>query len=64
MGNEPVVIGLTKIPVIENPQYFSSSNMLKSDTCEYHQHTHTLVHTHPHTHTHTHTHTDTHMIIC
>ncbi|XP_031426875.1 neurotrophic tyrosine kinase, receptor, type 2a [Clupea harengus] len=32
MGNEPVVIGLTKIPVIENPQYFSSSNMLKSDT--------------------------------
>ena len=31
-----VIIGMTKIPVIENPQYFGITNsQLKPDTCEY-----------------------------
>ncbi|CAL8249321.1 unnamed protein product [Merluccius merluccius] len=35
MGPDAVIIGMTKIPVIENPQYFRSTNsLLKSDTCE------------------------------
>lgn len=35
MGPDAVIIGMTKIPVIENPQYFRNSiSMLKSDTCE------------------------------
>lgn len=35
MGPDAVIIGMTKIPVIENPQYFrNSGSMLKSDTCE------------------------------
>lgn len=35
MGPDAVIIGMTKIPVIENPQYFrNSGGMLKSDTCE------------------------------
>lgn len=35
MGPDAVIIGMTKIPVIENPQYFRSSNsLLKTDTCE------------------------------
>ncbi|KAG9337195.1 hypothetical protein JZ751_029675 [Albula glossodonta] len=33
MGTDAVIIGMTKIPVIENPQYFrSTSSLLKSDT--------------------------------
>ncbi|XP_076125721.1 BDNF/NT-3 growth factors receptor isoform X3 [Alosa pseudoharengus] len=43
LGPEPVVIGLTKIPVIENPQYFSSSNMLKTDTFVQHIKRHSIV---------------------
>lgn len=36
MGPDAVIIGMTKIPVIENPQYFRSTNsLLKTDTCEY-----------------------------
>lgn len=36
MNADAVIIGMTKIPVIENPQYFrSTSSLLKSDTCEY-----------------------------
>lgn len=35
MGPDAVIIGMTKIPVIENPQYFrNSGSILKSDTCE------------------------------
>lgn len=35
MNADAVIIGMTKIPVIENPQYFrSTSSLLKSDTCE------------------------------
>jgi hypothetical protein len=34
MGPDAVIIGMTKIPVIENPQYFRSSHSLKSDTCK------------------------------
>ncbi len=35
MGPDAVIIGMTKIPVIENPQYFRSTNsLLKTDTCE------------------------------
>uniref|UniRef100_A0AAZ1WZ76 Tyrosine-protein kinase receptor n=1 Tax=Oreochromis aureus TaxID=47969 RepID=A0AAZ1WZ76_OREAU len=35
MGPDAVIIGMTKIPVIENPQYFrNSGSMLKSNTCE------------------------------
>ena len=35
MGPDAVIIGMTKIPVIENPQYFRNSiGLLKSDTCE------------------------------
>lgn len=35
MGPDAVIIGMTKIPVIENPQYFrNSGSMLKADTCE------------------------------
>lgn len=36
MGPDAVIIGMTKIPVIENPQYFRSTNsLLKTDTCKY-----------------------------
>lgn len=36
MGPDAVIIGMTKIPVIENPQYFrNSGSILKSDTCEF-----------------------------
>lgn len=36
IGPDAVIIGMTKIPVIENPQYFRSTNsLLKTDTCEY-----------------------------
>ena len=39
MGPDAVIIGMTKIPVIENPQYFRSTNsLLKTDTCEYKYH--------------------------
>lgn len=35
MGPDAVIIGMTKIPVIENPQYFrNTGSILKSDTCE------------------------------
>lgn len=35
MGPDAVIIGMTKIPVIENPQYFRSTNsLLKTDTCK------------------------------
>lgn len=35
MGPDAVIIGMTKIPVIENPQYFRNpGSMLKSDTRE------------------------------
>uniref|UniRef100_A0A3B5A5B8 Tyrosine-protein kinase receptor n=1 Tax=Stegastes partitus TaxID=144197 RepID=A0A3B5A5B8_9TELE len=36
MGPDAVIIGMTKIPVIENPQYFrNSGSMLKSDTVQH-----------------------------
>lgn len=36
-GPDTVVIGMTRIPVIENPQYFRQGhNCHKPDTCEYH----------------------------
>lgn len=36
MGPDAVIIGMTKIPVIENPQYFRSTNsLLKTDTCKF-----------------------------
>lgn len=39
MGPDAVIIGMTKIPVIENPQYFRSTNsLLKTDTCKYTPH--------------------------
>lgn len=34
MGPDAVIIGMTKIPVIENPQYFRTGSVLKTDTCE------------------------------
>lgn len=35
-GPDTVVIGMTRIPVIENPQYFRQShNCHKPDTCKY-----------------------------
>lgn len=35
-GPDAVIIGMTKIPVIENPQYFGITNsQLKPDTCKY-----------------------------
>uniref|UniRef100_A0A672VA24 BDNF/NT-3 growth factors receptor n=1 Tax=Strigops habroptila TaxID=2489341 RepID=A0A672VA24_STRHB len=35
-GPDAVIIGMTKIPVIENPQYFGiTNNQLKTDTCKY-----------------------------
>lgn len=35
-GPDTVVIGMTRIPVIENPQYFRQGhNCHKPDTCEY-----------------------------
>ncbi|KAL2092591.1 hypothetical protein ACEWY4_012389 [Coilia grayii] len=43
LGPEPVVIGLNKIPVIENPQYFSSNNLLKTDTFVQHIKRHTII---------------------
>lgn len=37
-GPDAVIIGMTKIPVIENPQYFGITNsQLKPDTCKYKQ---------------------------
>lgn len=37
-GPDAVIIGMTKIPVIENPQYFGiTNNQLKPDTCKYKQ---------------------------
>ncbi|KAK9532538.1 hypothetical protein VZT92_009918 [Zoarces viviparus] len=44
MGPDAVIIGMTKIPVIENPQYFrNSGSMLKSDTFVQHIKTHNIV---------------------
>ncbi|KAJ8005971.1 hypothetical protein DPEC_G00123420 [Dallia pectoralis] len=43
MGPDAVIIGMTKIPVIENPQYFRSNNMLKSDTFVQHIKRHNIV---------------------
>ncbi|XP_030210731.1 neurotrophic tyrosine kinase, receptor, type 2b isoform X5 [Gadus morhua] len=44
MGPDAVVIGMTKIPVIENPQYFrNSGGMLKSDTFVQHIKRHNIV---------------------
>ncbi|XP_068190267.1 neurotrophic tyrosine kinase, receptor, type 2b [Antennarius striatus] len=44
MGPDAVIIGMTKIPVIENPQYFrNSSSMLKSDTFVQHIKRHNIV---------------------
>ncbi|RXM32327.1 BDNF/NT-3 growth factors receptor [Acipenser ruthenus] len=44
MGSDAVIIGMTKIPVIENPQYFrSTNNMLKSDTFVHHIKRHNIV---------------------
>ncbi|XP_033870124.2 BDNF/NT-3 growth factors receptor-like isoform X1 [Acipenser ruthenus] len=44
MGSDAVIIGMTKIPVIENPQYFrSTNNMLKSDTFVQHIKRHNIV---------------------
>ncbi|MGH0150553.1 UNVERIFIED_CONTAM: hypothetical protein FKN15_048247 [Acipenser sinensis] len=44
MGSDAVIIGMTKIPVIENPQYFRSTNsMLKSDTFVQHIKRHNIV---------------------
>ncbi|KAJ3605922.1 hypothetical protein NHX12_027965 [Muraenolepis orangiensis] len=44
MGQDAVVIGMTKIPVIENPQYFrNSGSMLKSDTFVQHIKRHNIV---------------------
>jgi hypothetical protein len=35
MGPDAVIIGMTKIPVIENPQYFRNpGSMMKPETCE------------------------------
>uniref|UniRef100_A0A1A7XC30 Tyrosine-protein kinase receptor n=2 Tax=Iconisemion striatum TaxID=60296 RepID=A0A1A7XC30_9TELE len=44
MGPDAVIIGMTKIPVIENPQYFrNSGSMLKSDTFVHHIKRHNIV---------------------
>uniref|UniRef100_A0A6Q2YSX5 Tyrosine-protein kinase receptor n=1 Tax=Esox lucius TaxID=8010 RepID=A0A6Q2YSX5_ESOLU len=43
IGPDAVIIGMTKIPVIENPQYFRSNNMLKSDTFVQHIKRHNIV---------------------
>uniref|UniRef100_A0A8C7PW85 Tyrosine-protein kinase receptor n=1 Tax=Oncorhynchus mykiss TaxID=8022 RepID=A0A8C7PW85_ONCMY len=43
MGPDAVIIGMTKIPVIENPQYFRSNSMLKSDTFVQHIKRHNIV---------------------
>uniref|UniRef100_A0A8K9V6A9 Tyrosine-protein kinase receptor n=1 Tax=Oncorhynchus mykiss TaxID=8022 RepID=A0A8K9V6A9_ONCMY len=43
MGLDAVIIGMTKIPVIENPQYFRSNSMLKSDTFVQHIKRHNIV---------------------
>nr|XP_057925924.1 neurotrophic tyrosine kinase, receptor, type 2a isoform X2 [Doryrhamphus excisus] len=44
MGPDAVIIGMTKIPVIENPQYFRSSNsLLKTDTFVQHIKRHNIV---------------------
>ncbi|XP_077571097.1 BDNF/NT-3 growth factors receptor-like isoform X2 [Stigmatopora nigra] len=44
IGPDAVIIGMTKIPVIENPQYFRSSNsMLKTDTFVQHIKRHNIV---------------------
>ncbi|KAI4902515.1 hypothetical protein NFI96_013141 [Prochilodus magdalenae] len=44
MGPDAVIIGMTKIPVIENPQYFRNpSSMLKSDTFVQHIKRHNIV---------------------
>ncbi|XP_068430107.1 neurotrophic tyrosine kinase, receptor, type 2b [Clinocottus analis] len=42
-GPDAVIIGMTKIPVIENPQYFRNSGMLKSDTFVQHIKRHNIV---------------------
>ncbi|XP_076847616.1 BDNF/NT-3 growth factors receptor isoform X1 [Brachyhypopomus gauderio] len=44
MNADAVIIGMTKIPVIENPQYFrSSSGLLKTDTFVQHIKRHNIV---------------------
>ncbi|KAK9970208.1 hypothetical protein ABG768_026167 [Culter alburnus] len=44
MNADAVIIGMTKIPVIENPQYFrSTSSLLKSDTFVQHIKRHNIV---------------------
>ncbi|XP_061732600.1 neurotrophic tyrosine kinase, receptor, type 2b [Nerophis ophidion] len=44
MGPDAVMIGMTKIPVIENPQYFGKSgSMLKADTFVQHIKRHNIV---------------------
>ncbi|XP_030598933.1 neurotrophic tyrosine kinase, receptor, type 2b [Archocentrus centrarchus] len=44
MGPDAVIIGMTKIPVIENPQYFrNSGSMLKSNTFVQHIKRHNIV---------------------
>ncbi|KAK7896492.1 hypothetical protein WMY93_021817 [Mugilogobius chulae] len=44
MGPDAVIIGMTKIPVIENPQYFrNSGSILKSDTFVQHIKRHNIV---------------------
>uniref|UniRef100_A0A8C7W5P6 Tyrosine-protein kinase receptor n=1 Tax=Oncorhynchus mykiss TaxID=8022 RepID=A0A8C7W5P6_ONCMY len=44
MSHDAVIIGMTKIPVIENPQYFrQSGSMLKSDTFVQHIKRHNIV---------------------
>uniref|UniRef100_A0A3Q2GRX4 Tyrosine-protein kinase receptor n=1 Tax=Cyprinodon variegatus TaxID=28743 RepID=A0A3Q2GRX4_CYPVA len=44
MGPDAVIIGMTKIPVIENPQYFrNSGSMLKPDTFVQHIKRHNIV---------------------
>ncbi|XP_065103791.1 BDNF/NT-3 growth factors receptor isoform X2 [Paramisgurnus dabryanus] len=44
MNADAVIIGMTKIPVIENPQYFRSTNsLLKSDTFVQHIKRHNIV---------------------
>ncbi|XP_027023082.1 neurotrophic tyrosine kinase, receptor, type 2a [Tachysurus fulvidraco] len=44
MNPDAVIIGMTKIPVIENPQYFRSTNsLLKSDTFVQHIKRHNIV---------------------
>uniref|UniRef100_A0A8C7ZBC3 Tyrosine-protein kinase receptor n=1 Tax=Oryzias sinensis TaxID=183150 RepID=A0A8C7ZBC3_9TELE len=44
MGADAVIIGMTKIPVIENPQYFRSTNsLLKTDTFVQHIKRHNIV---------------------